>query len=115
MSRLDARGARTDLAEFWQEYRRSFEKLSTTFVNAVEGDDQVALEWTTAATLPDGKPVEYSGVTVLDSSASRAATARLAAQRSADCQRRHGAGVRAWAARRQFSNTLNSGKIVVRW
>ena len=24
------------------------------------------LEWTTAATLPAGKPVEYSGVTVLD-------------------------------------------------
>ena len=66
VSRLDARGARTDLAEFWQEYRRSFEKLSTTFVDAVEGDDQVALEWTTTATLPGGRPVEYSGVTVLD-------------------------------------------------
>ena len=36
VSRLDARGERTDLAEFWQEYRRSFEKLSTTFVDAVE-------------------------------------------------------------------------------
>jgi ketosteroid isomerase-like protein len=66
VSRLDARGERTDIAEFWQEYRRSFEKLSTTFFDAVEGDDQVALEWTTAATLPGGKPVEYSGVTVLD-------------------------------------------------
>jgi ketosteroid isomerase-like protein len=66
VSRLDARGERTDLAEFWREYRRSFEKLSTTFVDAVEGDDQAALEWTTAATLPGGKPVEYSGVTVLD-------------------------------------------------
>jgi ketosteroid isomerase-like protein len=62
VTRLDARGERTDVAEFWQEYRRSFEK----FVDAVEGDDQVALEWTTAATLPDGKPVEYRGVTVLD-------------------------------------------------
>jgi ketosteroid isomerase-like protein len=66
VSRLDARGDRTDIAEFWQEYRRSFEELSTTFVDAVESDDQVALEWTTAATLVDGKPVEYRGVTVLD-------------------------------------------------
>ena len=75
VSRLDARGERTDLAEFWQEYRRSFEKLSTTFVDAVEGDDQVALEWTTTATLPGGRPVEYSGVTVLDLAAD--AVARL--------------------------------------
>ena len=66
VTRLDAKGDRTDIAEFWQEYRRSFQELSTTFVDAVEGDDQVALEWTTAAKLPDGKPVEYRGVTVLD-------------------------------------------------
>jgi ketosteroid isomerase-like protein len=66
VSRLDAKGDRTDIAEFWQEYRRSFQELSTTFYDAVEGDDQVALEWTTAAKLPDGKPVEYRGVTVLD-------------------------------------------------
>lgn len=66
VSRLDNRGDRYDVVEFWQEYRGYFEELSTTFVDAVESDDQVALEWTTVATLTDGKPVEYRGVTVLD-------------------------------------------------
>jgi hypothetical protein len=29
VTRLDARGERTDVAEFWQEYRRSFSVITT--------------------------------------------------------------------------------------
>lgn len=65
-ARLDARGERTDVTAFWTEYRGQFHELSTTFVNAVEGADQVALEWTTAATLTDDRPLHYRGVTVID-------------------------------------------------
>lgn len=65
-TRLDARGERTDVSAFWREYRRQFDHVSTTFFDVVEGSDQVALEWTSAATLPDGRPVDYRGVTVLD-------------------------------------------------
>ncbi|GAA2552563.1 nuclear transport factor 2 family protein [Pseudonocardia hydrocarbonoxydans] len=64
--RLDARGERADVAAFWTEYREQFHELSTTFVNAVEDDDQVALEWTTTATLTDDRPLRYRGVTVID-------------------------------------------------
>ena len=39
----------------------------------------------------------------------------LAAQRRASRHQAHGCCLRACAARRQFSNTLNSGKIVVRY
>lgn len=65
-TRLDARGERTDVTGFWTEYRAQFHELSTTFVHAVEGADQVALEWTTTATLTDDRPLDYRGVTVLD-------------------------------------------------
>lgn len=65
-TRLDARGDRTDVTAFWREYRDQFDHLSTTFFDAVEGTDQVALEWTSKATLTDGKPISYRGVTVLD-------------------------------------------------
>ena len=65
-TRLDARGDRTDVAAFWREYRDQFDRLSTTFFDAVEGSDQVALEWTSDATLTEGRPISYRGVTVLD-------------------------------------------------
>ena len=66
VERLDARGERTDVEEFWREYRGQFDTLSTTFTDAVESADQVALEWRTAGTLPGGHPIHYRGVAVLD-------------------------------------------------
>ena len=66
LMRLDGRGERGDPAAFWREYRGQFHELSTTFSNVVEGPDQVALEWSTSATLADYTPIHYQGVTVLD-------------------------------------------------
>ena len=51
---------------FWQEYRAQFDSISTTFYDVVEGDDRVALEWTSDATLTDGRPLQYRGVTIVD-------------------------------------------------
>lgn len=75
-TRLDGRGDRSDVKAFWQEYRGQFDRLSTTFFDAVEGADQVALEWTTEATLADGGPVSYRGVTVLDLAGEKIAALR---------------------------------------
>lgn len=63
-SRLDGRGDRTDVESFWTEYRAQFERVSTTFRNAVEGDGEVALEWDSDVVV-GGHPMTYSGVTVL--------------------------------------------------
>jgi ketosteroid isomerase-like protein len=64
--RLDARGDRRgEVEQFWREYREQFTDVSTTFDNAVEGDDEVALEWTSEATLLNGRPLRYRGVTAL--------------------------------------------------
>jgi ketosteroid isomerase-like protein len=65
--RFDARGERRgEVEQFWQEYRSQFDSISTTFSDAVEGGDRVALEWTSDATLADGRPLQYRGVTVID-------------------------------------------------
>lgn len=76
LTRLDARGERTDATAFWTEYRAQFHDLSTTFIDAVEGDDQVALEWTSTGTLTDDRPIDYRGVTVLDLSGDRISALR---------------------------------------
>lgn len=65
--RFDARGERRgEVEQFWQEYRAQFQSISTTFYDVVEGGDRVALEWTSDATLADGRPLQYRGVTVVD-------------------------------------------------
>lgn len=64
--RFDARGEREgEVARFWHEYRDQFDHVSTTFYNAVEGRDEFALEWVSEATLPNGNPLRYRGVTCL--------------------------------------------------
>jgi ketosteroid isomerase-like protein len=64
--RLDARGERRgEVEQFWREYREQFGEVSTRFDHAVEGDDEVALEWTSEATLRNGRPLRYRGVTAL--------------------------------------------------
>lgn len=65
--RFDARGERRgEVAEFWQEYHAQFQTISTTFYDVVEGGDRFALEWISDATLTDGRPLQYRGVTVID-------------------------------------------------
>lgn len=65
--RFDTRGERRgEVEQFWQEYRGQFQAISTTFTNVVEGGDRAALEWVSDATLTDGRPLQYSGVTVID-------------------------------------------------
>lgn len=65
--RFDARGERHgEVEQFWQEYHAQFQTISTTFYDVVEGDDRFALEWTSDATLTDGRPLQYRGVTVID-------------------------------------------------
>jgi ketosteroid isomerase-like protein len=65
--RFDGRGERRgEVEQFWREYREQFREVRTTFYNVVEGADQFALEWTSAVTMPDDRPLEYRGVTVID-------------------------------------------------
>jgi ketosteroid isomerase-like protein len=56
-------GART----FWEQYRRVFGEIESTFHNVVTGDGIAFLEWTSSGTLTNGSEFSYDGVSVLES------------------------------------------------
>jgi ketosteroid isomerase-like protein len=60
-------GART----FWTDYRDVFDSIEATFTHVVEGEDSVALEWTSTGSLAGGTPFSYRGVSVLQAAGDR--------------------------------------------
>ena len=52
--------------KFWKEYRGIFESAKSEFRNIIIGSERAALEWTTDGTSLDGKPLHYTGVTLLE-------------------------------------------------
>jgi ketosteroid isomerase-like protein len=56
-------GART----FWEQYRRVFGEIDSTFHHVVTGDGIAFLEWTSTGTLTNGSAFSYDGVSVLES------------------------------------------------
>lgn len=58
--------------EFWgAKYRDTFGEVESTFRNVFATDDRVALEWKTVGTAADGSPVEYDGVSILETDGER--------------------------------------------
>ena len=60
--RSGADGARA----FWQEYRKSFGDIRSSFSKVGVGDGFALLEWTSVGSTASGAPVQYEGVSVLD-------------------------------------------------
>ncbi len=52
--------------DFWTTYRATFGEMASTFRSVIEVEGRSALEGTTTGTSPDGKPVEYGGVSMLE-------------------------------------------------
>ena len=66
LSRHDtARGA-DGAKQFWTEYLHAFASVRSTFGMVVANGSAAVLEWTSSGTLPNGKPVEYRGVSILE-------------------------------------------------
>ncbi len=57
--------------KFWTAYLDSFGRIASTFHHVVEGPDGIVLEWTSEGTLPDGRPIHYRGVSVLEAANDR--------------------------------------------
>jgi len=57
--------------KLWRRYLDSFEEIRTEFVSAVDGHDISVIEWISSATTLDGRPLEYSGASVLASEDNR--------------------------------------------
>ncbi|MBC7931802.1 MAG: nuclear transport factor 2 family protein [Rubrivivax sp.] len=53
--------------EFWgAKYRDTFGEVSSTFRNVFATADRAALEWATEGASQDGAPVNYEGVSILE-------------------------------------------------
>jgi rubrerythrin/ketosteroid isomerase-like protein len=51
---------------FWRTYRDSFEEIHSDFSRIVETGDAAMLEWTSRGVLRGDRPIDYSGVSVLE-------------------------------------------------
>lgn len=51
---------------FWGDYLKAFAKVRSRFTNVIEADGSVVLEWVSEGSLPDGSPLSYRGVSVLE-------------------------------------------------
>lgn len=52
--------------QFWEDYRAIFDDIEATFTHVVQGEDSVALEWTSQGSLRTGRSFSYRGVSVLE-------------------------------------------------
>ncbi len=54
------------MTDLFTQYRAQFEHVETTFTRITEHDTGATLEWSSDAVLPEGHPVTYTGITILD-------------------------------------------------
>lgn len=52
--------------QFWREYMAAFGDIRSEFPHATECDRSAALEWKSDGTLPDGHPISYRGVSLIE-------------------------------------------------
>lgn len=57
---------RQGAGEFWNRYRGAFGEVRSSFRNVIVADDHAALEWQTKGSDPDGDPIHYDGVSILE-------------------------------------------------
>src|SRR5688572_500613 len=50
---------------YWRQYRNTFKQVKSSFTRITESADRSVLEWTSSVTLETGRPIKYSGVTIL--------------------------------------------------
>lgn len=60
-----ARG-RAGAERFWRDYLDAFKTVRSEFTHTIEGDGGTLLEWESSGELPNGSPIRYRGVSVLE-------------------------------------------------
>ncbi|MEP6955905.1 MAG: nuclear transport factor 2 family protein [Chthoniobacterales bacterium] len=56
----------TDATAFWKIYLDQFGEIRSEFTSETVGDKTAALEWKSRGTTAAGKPIEYSGISVIE-------------------------------------------------
>lgn len=57
--------------EFWKEYLHSFDHIHSHFTSVIEHDGKVILEWESEGALRNGCPIDYRGVSILETADGR--------------------------------------------
>jgi ketosteroid isomerase-like protein len=66
LARSEPLSGRHGVRQFWEEYLRAFGEIRSEFTNVIESEQGAVLEWISRGTLPNGQPVAYRGVSVLE-------------------------------------------------
>ena len=51
---------------FWDEYLGAFKQIRSQFHRIIEADGAAVLEWTSEGELPNGEPIAYRGVSIVE-------------------------------------------------
>jgi ketosteroid isomerase-like protein len=71
LGRTEPARGREELEAFWRDYRSIFRTIRSEFTHVIEGKDGAVLEWVSRGRLLNGDPVEYKGVSVLETDGDR--------------------------------------------
>lgn len=71
LARTEPARGRDGVAEFWRQYLHAFQEIRSEFTNVLEDPNGVVLEWISRGRLANGEPVEYRGVSVLETEGDR--------------------------------------------
>jgi ketosteroid isomerase-like protein len=71
LGRTEPARGHDEIAGFWRDYRAMFRGIRSEFTHVIEGTGGAVLEWVSTGALVNGEPVEYKGVTVLETEAGR--------------------------------------------
>jgi ketosteroid isomerase-like protein len=66
LGRAQPAHGREEVRRFWQDYLNAFDGIRSEFTHVIEGEGGAVLEWVSRGKLPNGEPVEYRGVSVLE-------------------------------------------------
>lgn len=64
--RTGAYAGKTGAERFWTHYLKTFRRVESHFHTTHEFGDIAVLEWECHGILPTGKPIDYSGVSVVE-------------------------------------------------
>lgn len=65
-----ARGIR-EVEAFWRDYRSALRGIQSEFSHVIEDEAGAVLEWVSRGALANGEPVQYRGVSVLETDGGR--------------------------------------------
>lgn len=66
VGRTDIRQGADGARRFWGDYLKAFAKVRSDFFKVTEGEATATLEWESKGELPNGNPIRYKGVSVID-------------------------------------------------